>query len=383
MPNERDRALHVAGVLLEGELRRVDADDRQPGVAVARVPRLEVGQRADAVDARVGPEVDQHDAAAQRRRATAACELNQRCVPVKSGAVPSTGSFGAPAWRAARSRELRRAAQMRRAACRRPCESSSPAARFALGAVLGDRLLGSERRAGATIATAVEEHHGAERALHGRACAATEAPAAPPSVSDEQHDRRARRVGERDEQRRSVVPVVAPTEIDGGEDRARARRVDEPQRRADREPGRRSRRRRPWPEARQPRERRLDPRGEPTAPRAPRRTRAARRSRRRAATESPRPDAADDLGQPDDRERERHREPEHDPERPAAPARRARRTAARAGRAARTGSARCRPRRRTRRSAADPREPIVRGEVPIRLSCHEDRTENQAQVLAR
>src|SRR5207253_1303698 len=47
-PGGPDRALDVARVLLEGELRRVDADDRQPGAAIARVPRLEVGLRADA-----------------------------------------------------------------------------------------------------------------------------------------------------------------------------------------------------------------------------------------------------------------------------------------------------------------------------------------------
>ena len=64
----------VAGVLLERELGRVHADDHQPVVAVPLVPRAQVRQRAHAVDARVGPEVDQHDLAAQlaqreRRRA--------------------------------------------------------------------------------------------------------------------------------------------------------------------------------------------------------------------------------------------------------------------------------------------------------------------------
>ena len=67
-----DRFLDVAGVLLEGELGRVDADDRQAVLAVAPVPGLQVGQRAQAVDAAVGPEVDQDDAAAQRRAASAA-----------------------------------------------------------------------------------------------------------------------------------------------------------------------------------------------------------------------------------------------------------------------------------------------------------------------
>ena len=61
----RDRVLHVAGVALEGELGRVDADDGQPAGAVGGVPGAQVGERANAVDARVGPEVDEDNAAAQ------------------------------------------------------------------------------------------------------------------------------------------------------------------------------------------------------------------------------------------------------------------------------------------------------------------------------
>ena len=55
----------VAGFALERELGAVDADDRQAVLAVALVPGLQVGQGADAVDAAVGPEVDQDDLAAQ------------------------------------------------------------------------------------------------------------------------------------------------------------------------------------------------------------------------------------------------------------------------------------------------------------------------------
>ena len=63
----------VRGDVLEGELRRVDADDHEPVAVVVAVPGLEVRQRAQAVDARVGPEVDQDDLPAklaerQRRR---------------------------------------------------------------------------------------------------------------------------------------------------------------------------------------------------------------------------------------------------------------------------------------------------------------------------
>ena len=65
MPNWRIASADVAGVALERELGRLDADDHEPLAPVLRVPGLEVGERADAVDAGVGPEVDQHDVAAQ------------------------------------------------------------------------------------------------------------------------------------------------------------------------------------------------------------------------------------------------------------------------------------------------------------------------------
>ena len=65
MPCSADGAPHVADDVLERELGRVHADDHEARVAVAAVPRLQVRQRADAVHAGVGPEVDQHDLAAQ------------------------------------------------------------------------------------------------------------------------------------------------------------------------------------------------------------------------------------------------------------------------------------------------------------------------------
>ena len=52
----------VVEVPLETELGGVDADDGQPGVRVFRGPGPDVGQRAQPVDARVGPEVDEDDA---------------------------------------------------------------------------------------------------------------------------------------------------------------------------------------------------------------------------------------------------------------------------------------------------------------------------------
>jgi hypothetical protein len=50
--------------VLEGELRAVDPDDPQTGVTVRAIPRLEMGEGAQAVDAGVRPEVDEDDLAA-------------------------------------------------------------------------------------------------------------------------------------------------------------------------------------------------------------------------------------------------------------------------------------------------------------------------------
>ena len=55
-----DRVGDVARVALERELRRVDADDDQPVALVRSYQDSTLGQGADAVDAGVGPEVDQH-----------------------------------------------------------------------------------------------------------------------------------------------------------------------------------------------------------------------------------------------------------------------------------------------------------------------------------
>ena len=60
---------HVAEIVLERELGRVHAEDDQALRAVARVPGLQIRKRAQAVDARVGPEVDEHDLAAQLGKA--------------------------------------------------------------------------------------------------------------------------------------------------------------------------------------------------------------------------------------------------------------------------------------------------------------------------
>jgi hypothetical protein len=56
---------HALDLVLEGELRGVDADDEQAVVAVGPRPRADIGLLAQPVDARERPEVHQDDAAAQ------------------------------------------------------------------------------------------------------------------------------------------------------------------------------------------------------------------------------------------------------------------------------------------------------------------------------
>src|SRR4051794_31571504 len=63
------RLPHALHVVLERELRRVDSDDDQPVIAIGARPRAYVRLRAQPVDAGERPEVDEHDAAAQIRRA--------------------------------------------------------------------------------------------------------------------------------------------------------------------------------------------------------------------------------------------------------------------------------------------------------------------------
>ena len=65
----------------------MNSDDHETGLAVAPVPGLQVGERADAVDARVGPEVHEHGVPAQRferERPPAGCvEPRLRCLRIR------------------------------------------------------------------------------------------------------------------------------------------------------------------------------------------------------------------------------------------------------------------------------------------------------------
>ncbi len=64
-PEALDRRGDVGALLLEVELRGVDADDDQAAAAVRLLEVLQVGDGAHAVDAGERPEVDEHNLAAQ------------------------------------------------------------------------------------------------------------------------------------------------------------------------------------------------------------------------------------------------------------------------------------------------------------------------------
>ena len=51
--------------IIEGELRRMHADHEETLILVFLGPGLDIGDRAQAIDAGVGPEIDQHDLTAQ------------------------------------------------------------------------------------------------------------------------------------------------------------------------------------------------------------------------------------------------------------------------------------------------------------------------------
>ena len=91
-------------------------DDDEAVAAVAGDPRLEVGQRAQAVDAGVGPEVDEHDLAAQgpeaQRLAAGRVEPALVAREVRSGAQARQARPLDALAPGGRDREARRAAQV-------------------------------------------------------------------------------------------------------------------------------------------------------------------------------------------------------------------------------------------------------------------------------
>src|SRR6516165_4213899 len=58
--------LHITDVLLEGKLRRMRANDNQSLILVLLGPGPDIRDCSEAVDAGVGPEIDQHDLAPER-----------------------------------------------------------------------------------------------------------------------------------------------------------------------------------------------------------------------------------------------------------------------------------------------------------------------------
>ena len=64
----RHGAADIVDVLLERELRCMDADHHQALIAILVGPSPDIGQRAQPVDAGEGPELDEDDLAAQFRR---------------------------------------------------------------------------------------------------------------------------------------------------------------------------------------------------------------------------------------------------------------------------------------------------------------------------
>ena len=301
----------------------MDADDDQAVAAIARVPRFEVGQRAQAVDARVGPEVDEHDLAAQRREA-------QR--PAAGGVEPPLVSRevrrGAEVRQArrldalapgGRDREARRAAQVVQPAGD-DVRGLEPVRRVdeRRGQVVGDGRLEAHvevRRHG----DAGDDQDGGQRALQARSApGGPHAPGqgAPAQREGEQHERGAQSKGEADghgARRRG------PDGDDRGQDRPRARRVDEAQCGADEQARGEAV---AAPARAQPRE-------------APQRRLQARGQRRhrdddaeadedddgqRSRHAGPQPHTVDDARQADDGHREGGGQAEGDPDRTAASA---------------------------------------------------------------
>ena len=180
--------------------------------------------------------------------------------------------------------------------------------------VVGDR--GLEAHVGIDEDGERGEHH--DHAHHALERRPADGPQDPPAAEAdrEQRGRRADGVADRHGHRR---PGGGADRDDGGQDRPRARGVDEPERGADAETadepvaaGARA----VAGERRQPA---LDAVGEPR--REQQRAEAEQHQHGdRAQGAAAQADAVDQLGDPDDRDRERDGEAEHDPERPPPPA---------------------------------------------------------------
>ena len=264
----------------------------RPSLRYGLVPRHQVRQRADAVDAGVGPEVDQHDAPAQRgERERLGVEPLLRAREVRRRAVVAAAApRGSRACRPPRRGRSATAGAAWPAASETAFEVSSDFVGLTTAAGRWLAIAVWKRTSSwNAIATAVSDHHRAERALQRRPAARAADPvgdrARPASASTSSTTARAERVGQAD----GDGPPGRRADGDHrGEDRARARRVDEAERARRRGcPDQKPLPAAARPEARQPAERRLQPVAELRARRWRRRTAAARRSRCRASPSRP------------------------------------------------------------------------------------------------
>ena len=216
--------------------------DGEPVPLVLALPGLDVGKRADAVDAGVGPKIDQHHLPSQARQAER---------PAARGVEPSLGAgeLGRPArgpgagnpprppGARPRSRNGRRAA--------RRCSSLDGGALLQLdcGAeerrrdVVGDRALELQVEVGHHQAGDGHHHH-----PHGHLHLAPiggETVGDPPAAADQEVEDggRADRVGESDRQLADREVLGRRDRDHAGEDRARAGRVDEAEAGPDQKPG--------------------------------------------------------------------------------------------------------------------------------------------------
>ncbi len=241
-----DRVLYVRGLLLEGELRRLHADDVEAVFAVGGVPRLQVGKGPDAVDAGVGPEVHEHHMSTQPAQA-------ERVIARRVEPVLGVLEFG-------RRAEVLQAVSVgeqdgvagvagRRRGFARGRELGSVAGQFGQAAL--DRFRFLEARGEVDVGDVfgyvlieahVHSHHDRERGgQHDRAERALKREAAAGGADAveqlataqrqrEQHGGAAERVGDR---HRHGAPAGGAHRDHGGQDRAGAGRVHEAERRAD------------------------------------------------------------------------------------------------------------------------------------------------------
>jgi hypothetical protein len=336
----------------------VHADDRQPAAAVALVPRAQVGQRAQAVDAGVGPEVDQHDPPTQPGEIETAPARGVE-PPLRPDEVGRRPEHGEPRRRVSGALEARSPAEL----CEAPFDRTGSLERAGgvhqhRGGAPGERRL--EAQVGIEPdGDGREHHHRAQRALESRAVhPAQHAP--PAKTQSEQHHGGAERVGDRDRECRARG---GPDRDHAREDRARARGVDEAERRADAETGREALAARARPPAGEARQRRLEPGGDPRRQQreAEAQEHEDRQRAQRAVAEA---HAVDDAREARHGDRERGRESEHDAQRSPAAARRARGEQGRedgqhAGRERRAGAGQERE-HQEQRHAADARPPALR-----------------------